>query len=139
MALTTVDSIDAFYPSFPLNGEPMAIPCTIRTVVDDFGGKHLQTPFAMLPANGYDITRAISYPAYFADEASCMDYLAAEYPHRELAAPLMAALCRARRLGFAHESRFVDKIGVSIDAVYRAARGHRSLTVKQIRKLLAQV
>ena len=51
--MQVIKSRTAYYPSFPLGCEPMAVECTL-CIVEANGRKYLKTPFAMLDAYGDD-------------------------------------------------------------------------------------
>jgi hypothetical protein len=135
-----IDSILAYYPRFSLGAEPMAIPCEL-SIVEANGKRYLKTPFTMLDAyDGDDHKRQIENGHFYATAPECEAYLAAEYPHWQLAAPIMDTLCsNAQSRGkFVAEGQLADKLGVSIfnGALYKLARGHKSYSVKQIKAAL---
>jgi hypothetical protein len=142
--MQTIKAAIAFYPAFHLGCEPQAIECELR-IVEANGKRYLKTPFAML--NAYDddeIERQFKpeyAPGYYRTSDACMAYLAREYPWWKQAAPLMDALCDARRHygNLVGPSRIADTCDVSTDELYRLARGHKGFTLKGVKDALRRL
>jgi hypothetical protein len=131
----------AWYPAFHLGCKPAAVECSIR-IVEANGKRYLHTPFAMLNAFADDdIERFIDGRGYFATEAATFDYLRDEYPWADRAELIMDKLCDLRyHLGtLVGTSRAADLFGVSVDEVYKLARGHRSYTLKAVKDALRRL
>lgn len=139
-----IESKTAWYPAFPLGCAPHAVPCELR--ITEWSARSnrsteyeltrfIQTPFAMLDYSPALWATIIDGRGYYATEAECDAYLAAEYPHWQEAAPIMDALARAH-----HESticgpgRVADRIGVYRDDVFPIARGHRRFKQSAIKR-----
>lgn len=129
---------EAWYPAFHLGFEPNAVKCDL-CIVEANGRKYLKTPFAML--NAYaddDHERAVDGRGFYASEAEVNAYLANEYPWAERARPIMDKLCTLRHHhgDLVGTGRAADFYGVSVDAIFKLARGHRSFTLKQVKDAL---
>lgn len=132
-------SIDAFYPHFPIGGEPGAVPCKL-CLVESNGRKYLQTPFAFLDAHADDDPeRQIALGHYYATREDCDAYLAGEYPHWKRMAPLMNvwAVNRYHHGPIVGDGRTADHTGVSVFQIAQYARGHRSISLKNLKAALA--
>jgi hypothetical protein len=139
MPIEEIRAVKAWYPAFHLGCEPRAIECEIRLVAAN-GKRYVKTPFAMLDAfSDDDPERMIDGRGYYATEAECAAYLAAEYPWWKQAAPIMDAICANTRLSNLGAGAVADKCGVSFDDVYPLARGHKRFSLKQVRKAVANV
>ena len=117
-----IQFVDAYYPTFPLGGEPTAVKCKLN-IVESNGKLYLQTPFAFLDSCRDD---ELEYQfnktqgAYYRTLEDCQKYLDFEYPHWKLARPLMEKILNHPRL-----------------FSYQLVRGHRSFTIAQIEKELS--
>jgi hypothetical protein len=136
--MRVIRTLTAYYPAFHLGDEPRAVRCELHTVEAN-GRRYVKTPFAMVDAHGEDDDRRHLGRGYYATAEECEAYLAHEYPHWRVALPVMDALCSslATAGGICGPARVADRCGVSTDAVYRLARGHRSYTRKQVRQAAA--
>lgn len=131
--MNVLRSIEAYYPLFPLGGEPVAVKCNL-SLVEAGERKYLRTPFAMLPACGDDDPERQIGHGYFATESDCRTYLANEYPHWEAAAPIMDRLQTERRYSeVCGPARTADRVNESVYDIHKLARGHRSFTLKRVR------
>ena len=152
--MKTIDSREAFYPAFHLGCEPRAIPCTLSIVEVEHTdrvepglitptSRYVKTPFAMLNAVPGDDLAKYTRPTwgYYASAEECDAYLQAEYPHWQEAAPIMDAWCESRRLygGLVGDGHIADRLGTTRDDVARVARGHRTVSLKTIRKLVKAI
>lgn len=131
--MTTIREVDAFYPSFSIGGEPMAIPCTLR-IVECNGKRYFKTPFAMLDSyDEQDIERALER-GFYRTETDCKAYLEREYPHWQAAEPIMTALANAIRWSsICGPGDVADRCNVTLDQIHRIARGSRSFSLKSVR------
>lgn len=136
-----IRAIPAFYPQFPLGCEPSAVPCELRIVEGQDGTRFLQTPFAFMRAYGDDDAERQIGRGYYATQADCEAYLAAEYPQWKAAVPIMDALFTSRHHygAIVGDARIADKLNVTVDELYNLARGHRSVSrVSSRAKLVAK-
>lgn len=136
-----IRSKTAYYPSFMLADKPRAIECQI-SIVEANEKRYLKTPFAFL--NAYaddDIERHLKGPGYYETAEECEQYLAWEYPNWKKAQPIMVELCMMRRCynDIVGPGKLADKCGVSVDSIYRLARGHKSFTLKQVKDALKAI
>lgn len=140
--MKTIHSIDAYYPSYRLGSSPRAVPCYLAIIEADDGERYLRTPSAFMKSfQPDDCERQIALGHYYATEAECLDYLHSEYPHAQMAAPIMDALERSIRYhgDLVGAGRVADKVGVSTDgpaSIYQLARGHRRFSAKTIKAAL---
>jgi hypothetical protein len=123
-----IRSIRAWYPIFSIGCEPGAVPCEL-SIVEANGKRYLKTPFAMLDAFADDDCERQIGRGYYATAEDCNAYLQAEYPCWKRAMPIMDALCSAlhHHGALVGIGRMADKLGCSVDAVHKIARGHRSI------------
>lgn len=135
-----IREITAWYPAFHLGGEPAAVECRI-SLVEANGKRFVKTPFAMLDAFADDDPERQIGRGYYATEAECVAYLAAEYPHAKRAEPIMAKLFNQRHYygELVGTSRTADLFEVSTDEVFKLARGHRSVTLKTLKAALRKL
>ena len=136
--MTCVRSKTAFYPYFGLGHKPQAIECQI-SMIEANGKLYVKTPFAFLNAYGDDdIERMIDGRRFYETAAECEAYLAYEYPWWERAQPIMDELMTQRYHynDLVGSGRAADKFDVSVDAIYKLARGHKSFTLKQVKDAL---
>jgi hypothetical protein len=136
--MQVIRSITAYYPAFHLGCEPRAIECQLSEVEAN-GKRFTRTPFAFVESSHPDALESWFGFGFFATAQECDAYLAAEYPHWQTASPIMDALCSDRHYHGATcgHCRTADRCHLSTDAIYRAARGHKSFTLKAIRAAVA--
>ena len=126
-----------WYPQFNIGSVPMPVECTV-SIVEANDKRYVKTPFAFVNAYSQDedeLARlALPGAGYYESAQACMDYLNYEYPHAQLAQPIMEAWTTARwHSDMCGDGRIADKCDVSVYAVPKLARGHRSFTRKQIK------
>ena len=132
-----IEYVDAFYPTFPIGHEPQAIPCRL-SIVEANGETYFKTPFAFVNAYGDDINRAFEHGQYYRTAEECHAYLDREYPNWKLASPIMDALSDGRHHygDLVGAGRLSDRLGLGIDEIYKIARGHRSVNLKEVKRCL---
>lgn len=136
-----IRAIDAFYPLFPIGGEPAAVPCQLREVEAN-GRRFVKTPFNMLDADdAADNLERMIGAGFHATEADCLAFLAGQYPNWQAAAPLAEALnrstaIRGQMMGGAHVER-ITGLSTLNGELHRAARGARDIPLKRIRAAVA--
>lgn len=142
--MRTIAQVEAYYPMFPIGGEPQAVPCTLRLVQWEDGKTYLKTPFALLTAHDTDDhTRAIDGQTYFKTSEECLAMMQARYPNWKEAAPIADALCTAtqNRGKFMGECDIERRTGFNTltGELHQAARGHKSIKLSAIRKAVKQL
>lgn len=141
--MQTVDSVQAFYPHFAIGCRPQAVECELR-LVEANGRKYVRTPFAMLDAHGEDDHRRLlvrgpySQGGFFATSEECEAYLRQQYPHWELAEPIMEAWFNSRQRSGVGDSLAADKAGCGTFDIAELSRGHKRFTRKQVREAAAR-
>ena len=135
--MRTITSAKAYYPQFSIGWEPVAVECELR-IMEANDKRYLVTPFAILNAYSDDeIERQFLAGQYYRTAQDCEAYLAAQYPHWKEAQPIMEEWCNRREYGnqMSADHSLCDDLGISIfDVLPKLARGHRSFTLKMIRK-----
>jgi hypothetical protein len=136
--MNLIRSVEAWYPNFPIGCEPVQVKCDL-SIIEANGRFYLRTPFAMLDCKeDEDLSlqfRMDNYRVrggYFRTEEEVKVYQEGEYPHWELAQPIMEMA-----YGYHHRGDsmypIADLCDVSLDNLFKLARGHRSFTKKQVR------
>lgn len=134
--MKTIREIKAYYPQFVIGGEPTAVECSLRDVEAN-GKRYTATPFAMLDSFGDDDIERLIGRGFYATKEDCEAYLTAEYPNWKAAAAIGDALCiatanRGKMMGEDMIER-ITGLNALTQELYKAARGHRSITLKTIR------
>lgn len=151
--MQVIASKTVYYPSFHIGCLPQSVECEIKIVktwahsnVDPVAKEtfFLKTPFAMLDATE---TTSLDSPyamrGYYATQEECDAYLAAQYPHAALAAPLMHALSNRMRSShgtpMSGAERFADQVEVFRHEIFTLARGDKKHSEKEIKAVLKRI
>lgn len=135
--MQAIETIEAYYPSFPLGGEPTAVPCHISIVETYTGDRFIKTPFAML--NAYPDEKLEDQfktcHGFYRDRETVEIYNRAKYPNWKLAQPIMDkwALLRFNRgdmMGNAAIERLLD---IGMNTIGEIARGSSKYSAAQIK------
>ena len=137
--MQTIDSVTAWYPLFDLGGSPVSVECQI-CIVEANGEHYLRTPFSFTVAKCLDLHRhLVNYRGFFDSEAACVAFLEYAYPRWRDAEPIMDEIIRSKRWSHFGDHEVADRIGVTIDSLYRIARGSRAYSAKQIKSAVARL
>ncbi len=134
-----LQSRTVWYPSFAIGSEPRAVRCEIH-VVEANKRRYLKTPFAFLNHQSGDLECAtLPGHGYYATEADCMAYIAREYPHWQLAQPIMERWYNDRHHygPIVGDGRAAERCEVSTFHIAQLARGHRAFTLKTVKAALS--
>ena len=137
--MKAIDSVTAWYPLFEFGGSPVAVECQI-SVVEAMGERYLRTPFSFVRLKGPDSHRSlVNNRGFFDSEAACLAFLEFHYPRWKDAEPIMNEIVRSKRWSHFGDHEVADRIGVTIDSLYKIARGSRAYSAKQIKSAVARL
>ena len=137
--MKTIDSVTAWYPLFELGGSPVAVECQLL-LVEANGELYASSPFAFVSAKYPDShRRLINNRGMFDSESNCLAMLEFSYPHWRAAEPIMNEIVKSKRWSDFGDHDVADRIGATIDSLYKIARGSRSYSAKQIKSYVSRL